>query len=653
MKQHIKLQGITRKLFLITFIVLLLFFVIMMIVHIALSANIFISESKSIRTAKKMKIEQELMEAVLSQEELPELETGLLNKIKFAFVSDLSASDQSNQYRYDIMAMLHEMRFQYSDNDILCEFGIVGPANQLLCVLQNELVIRNAKVNKEDEQKNFMFLEMDPIPDERLFAAMRYLEARPQRRQPDIYALVDKSVMRERRYQPYLFEVSKENIPVSAYDQTEAVWPYETILDARDLLAGKEIELFQISRGKYDSNFIDTRVNELSYFKKANENRRALITAIQNGAFDAKSEKESIWNAHYYDVFDLGEGYKVVLRSQLDPVESVLYQGRVTYFILALIMVLFSLTLSSIFFRIIVKPVRKIEEKARKLAVLDFSHNSNYRYHRKDEIGSLYESISSLAFNLKNAITELQNKNKALEKDIEKERELEGKRREFIAVTSHELKTPLARIRGYAEALDLNLSEEKKAYYCKSLMGEVDIMNQLILEMLSLSKLESQDYNDLDIEEINLYDLTEVILERSQQLLIDKKIDLTISADAKELNCKGDCMKIERVITNFIDNAIHYTPEGKGIEVQLRDFGNKIYFEIENQGSHIEDEVLPHIWDSFYKADKVRTKSKKSVTAERTGLGLSIVRAILDLHKSRYGVKNTDGGVAFYFELDK
>lgn len=598
--------GMTGKVFTISTIMIMIFFVIVMAFQFLISGYEVIRKTEESISSKLAKA-AEMVEGV----------------------------DFSNPYDYETRLLLADLRRNLSDENALCEFVVTDIDGNIVCALRNEIAIYTYR------DVSIKYANFDNVPFTELYQAIEALQ-----KQVDASAVRPEVFFRgEWDRDSYIGET------YYAYDCYKMMCGDTVYLDhvQQEQEKNPDTTYMELS-GKFYNEFVTGAVVNPQYTARVNENREALIEAVTS---DEMEESGGLLESVYYRSFHINDNYKMVMRIQVNPLEAVFANSWNVYAALAIVALAFSTWFAVLFSKMIVKPVKKIDAKAKKLAVLDFSRSHDYDYNSNDELGSLYQSINTLAVNLDKAITELETRNKQLSKDIALEREMDMKRREFTAATSHELKTPLARIRGYAEALQLNLSEEKKNKYCTSLIGEVDLMNGLILEMLSLSKLEMQQYEDLNLETIDMPALTQQITERFQKQIQDKQLTLKTVCLQKQVLATGDAEKIERVITNFMDNAVHYTPEGMGIEIFIEAQENRVRFEIENEGSHVDEDNLPHIWDSFYKEDKARTKEKKSVTAERTGLGLSIVRAILQLHKSDFGVKNTKKGVKFYFYLDK
>lgn len=241
--------------------------------------------------------------------------------------------------------------------------------------------------------------------------------------------------------------------------------------------------------------------------------------------------------------------------------------------------------------------------------------------------------------------SELKYTNDRLQEDIEKEKELEGILKDFIAAASHELKSPLSIIQSYAEAVKDGVNPAKQEQYLNTIIQETSYMGKLISDMLDLSRLE-KGYTHLEYQEFDLYQLAIKTVHRFQSYLENKKLMLEAENNASYPIVKADYGKIEICLANFITNAIQNTPEKGKIKITLQEKEGEILFIVENEGSHLEEEELHKIWLPFYRKDKSRSKEYGG-----TGLGLAITRNILDLHGSRYGAYNTSLGVAFFFSL--
>ncbi|MBJ8097303.1 HAMP domain-containing protein [Bacillus cereus group sp. N11] len=312
------------------------------------------------------------------------------------------------------------------------------------------------------------------------------------------------------------------------------------------------------------------------------------------------------------------------------------------YYVYALIIVFLVIILLSFYYsKIIVKPLIKINRVTKKMANFDFSEKLPVT--ADDEIGGLSGSINTLSVNLKDRIDRLNVANTKLQQDIERERQLEKTRKEFISGVSHELKTPLSVIRSFAEGIQDGVSKDT-TYYTDVILEETENMNRLIVEMLELAKLESGTYK----LEMTTFSIGELIQQIHTKLLFsmeEKQLQVDVDADTS-IFVKANRSRIEQVVVNLLSNAIRYTPDGERIKVSVIETKDTVKVEIENTGNPIPEESLEKIWDRFYRLDASRSRHTGG-----TGLGLSIVKNILDLHHAKYGVYNTNNSVVFYFNL--
>lgn len=304
-----------------------------------------------------------------------------------------------------------------------------------------------------------------------------------------------------------------------------------------------------------------------------------------------------------------------------------------------------TIILSVIYWMMISKPLIKLNKTATKMANLDFTEKCNMN--REDEIGNLGNTLNFLSENLYGAMKSLKNANKKLKSDIDKERNLEKMRRQFVANISHELKTPISLIEGYSEGIKDNVFEDKdRDYYLDVIIDETKKMGILVSDMLDLSQLESGNFK-LKMECFYIDKLINAEVKKYYSMFNEKQIDLQINLMSDVL-VYGDTMRIEQVLTNFITNAIRYTKKMGKIIIDMKNEEDKVYVYIKNSGEAMSEDELVKIWDKFYKVDKSGNKKLGG-----TGLGLSITKNILKLHKSDFGVKNGEGEICFYFSLNK
>ncbi|MDO4563585.1 MAG: HAMP domain-containing sensor histidine kinase [Clostridia bacterium] len=315
---------------------------------------------------------------------------------------------------------------------------------------------------------------------------------------------------------------------------------------------------------------------------------------------------------------------------------------------LLVIIGLFSLVIGVLFIALaaksITKPVTELSEIAGRMSELDFSRK--YAGGRTDEIGHLGASINEMSSKLEVSIAKLKETNEQLKKDIEIINKTDQMRREFIANASHELKTPIALISGYAEGLCDNVATSKsdREFYCGVILDETAKMDKIIRQFLDFMEL---DYGTQDLN-ITTFDIRKTIdkVIRTCSFLWQKKgVEPHFDAPDPVL-VDADEWKISHAITNYLTNAINHT-EGE-ISITASESENGVRIGVYNSGKQIPEKERDNIWESFYKLDKARTRAYGG-----TGLGLSIVRSIVLMHAGEYGFENRPNGVEFYIVLKK
>ncbi len=324
--------------------------------------------------------------------------------------------------------------------------------------------------------------------------------------------------------------------------------------------------------------------------------------------------------------------------------ESVVLSNRFTTFVGAVALG-FGSVLMYFVTRRVTNPLLRLAVLSERMSELDFE--AKYEGGHQDEIGVLGRSMNTLSDKLKETIGALQEANRQLQHDIEEKIQIDEMRKEFIANVSHELKTPIALIQGYAEGLTEGMAEdaESRDYYCEVIMDEAAKMNQMVKQLLTLSALEFG--NDAPVWE--QFDLAELIrdLLNSSRILIQQKGARVIWEEEGPLPVKADEFKVEEVMTNYLNNAINHLDGEKIIRIQTERMQSKVVVRVYNTGQPIPKEDIPNLWTKFYKVDKARTRAYGG-----SGIGLSIVKAIMDAHHQQCGVENKDGGVEFWFTLE-
>ncbi|MCE5172191.1 HAMP domain-containing histidine kinase [Paenibacillus profundus] len=291
--------------------------------------------------------------------------------------------------------------------------------------------------------------------------------------------------------------------------------------------------------------------------------------------------------------------------------------------------------------RFITKPLLYINQGAQKMANLDFSEKIEVR--SNDELGELSNSLNEMSINLQQTMLDLQKANQQLKSDIEKEREIETKRREFFAIVAHELKTPLTVMKGHLEGMIYNIGPyQNRDQYLKKNHQIIESIEQLVREILSMSKLEQHTFK-LQLEEVNLSELMDTITKNLGFFASQKNIQIITQVDS-HLSVYTDRVLLEKACKNIIHNAIMYSPHGEKVYIELTQDSKQHHFQMKviNTGVKIKEEDIQHIFKPFYRIEKSRNRNTGG-----SGLGLYIVKQIFEALSITYSMKNTEQGVQF------
>lgn len=342
----------------------------------------------------------------------------------------------------------------------------------------------------------------------------------------------------------------------------------------------------------------------------------------------------------------LDDGNLIMMRTALESIrESVKIANRFLAYI-GVFGVLISAVLVVLVTKRITRPIRQLTDISRHMTELDFTAKYEEGGSIK-EIEQLGRHMNQMSETLERAIGELKTANNELKSDIEKKEQIDEMRKEFLSNVSHELKTPLALIQGYAEGLQecINDDAESRSFYCEVIMDEAGKMNQMVQKLLTLNHLEFGN-EALTIDRFDITELIGGVIENSSLLLKQDGIGLTF--DEEQAFVWGDEFQIEEVVTNYLSNAIHYAAGEKQIRIFYTYKEDVLRVSIFNTGSAIPQEDIDKVWEKFYKVDKARTRAYGG-----SGIGLSIVKAIMESHHRDCGVCNHPDGVEFWLELDK
>lgn len=293
----------------------------------------------------------------------------------------------------------------------------------------------------------------------------------------------------------------------------------------------------------------------------------------------------------------------------------------------------------------VTRPIREVQQAADRISKLDFEQKCEVR--SQDEIGKLAQSINHMSERLQESISSLMDSNELLRDDLLRQEQSEEMRRRFIANVSHDFKTPLTLIVSYAEALrDTDDADEKtRREYLDIIMEEGNKLSGLVKSLLELSRLESGTV-ELERSVFSISELLKDTVHKHKILLQSNRIEVQSDLD-DSLIVYADYEKMERVAANLFENAIKYCSDAGMIRISAKQQDDLCMVRIFNTGSHIEQEDLANIFVSFYRGDKARARD----SMQSYGIGLAIVKAILDMHGRHYGAQNIENGVEFWFDL--
>ncbi len=411
----------------------------------------------------------------------------------------------------------------------------------------------------------------------------------------------------------------------------------------RQLDANTEILVSKLKDMTYED-----AVNEIYNF--CVQNNSAAILSDDNGVLnfgEIKAEELTVETSSIASIvtfLDIKTEYTLVV-SSLSQTSDVILNLMLRFLpvVFAIILLLSSLS-AFICSKVIVNPISKISEISKRMTSLDMTWKCEVE--SNDEIGILASSLNIMASRLHETMEELTNANRQLSDDVEKFKSLEEQRRNFFAAVSHELKTPLTILKGQIENMILGYGDYQnhEKYLPEALKATEDI-EHLVKEIITISKLENMDLEDT-LQEISLIqtmnDTVQAILPLAQckniQICQNISTDVILSVNPNLWN---------KALSNIIGNAVRHSPCDEEVFITLQSFENRDAIVIENTGASIPEADLPHMFTPFYRADKSRNKATGG-----SGLGLYIVKTILDLHGMTYFIKNTEQGVAFFLYLN-
>ena len=355
---------------------------------------------------------------------------------------------------------------------------------------------------------------------------------------------------------------------------------------------------------------------------------------------------DNLLNSDYYDLIGvLGTGDFVIVRGSVTSLnESTQIAVQLFSYVCVFATIIGSIAMFIIASKFS-KPIHDMAIVAKRMSDLDFDAKIDVK--TQDEIGELGKSMNVLSGTLEHTISELKTVNNELRKDVEQKNQIDEMRKEFLSHVSHELKTPIALIQGYAEGLKENISEdpESRDFYCEVIMDEANKMNNMVKKLLTLNEIEFGTER-VEFQRFDIVELIKNMINASEILLSDVKCKVTFLGD-KPIYVWADEFLIETVLTNYFTNAIHHVSENGEIRIDFVMKEKEVRVQVFNTGMQIPEEEIDKLWVKFYKVDKARTREYGG-----SGIGLSIVAATMAAHGKEYGCVNMENGVMFYFDLD-
>lgn len=346
----------------------------------------------------------------------------------------------------------------------------------------------------------------------------------------------------------------------------------------------------------------------------------------------------------------LDNGYTTYIKIETQQIKETVRISNNLLIIIGALMIVISAIISSIIANKFSEPILELNKITKRMADLDFSQRYKISS-TEDEINMLGRNINEMSDKLETTIKRLRANNTKLEQNIEEKSKIDEMRKQFISDVSHELKTPIALIQGYAEGLteNINTDDESRKFYAEVILDESNKMDEMVKRLLELMKLEYQERKFNDIE----FDLIELIKEevrRNTVILKEKNIKIEFD-DTKQIKVYADQEYIEQVVNNYLTNAIKHCKEKAGnkeIIIRTEKNNNKIRLYVYNTGDKIPEDYINKIWGRFYKVDSSRNRENGG-----SGIGLALVKAIMNNYNNKYGVKNYENGVEFYCDINK
>jgi two-component system sensor histidine kinase VanS len=451
--------------------------------------------------------------------------------------------------------------------------------------------------------------------------------------------------------EPY-YVVNKQNTLLSGFETINEASENGSLDDSSfdvtfdNLCANGNITVMIISSDRtiVRSSVNDTQKMMLEFMNIIfGEKQNEVTVLMQSDNYIIQKQTDARLDSEFLVLYGtLSNGNLILMRTALESIRESVSLSNTFLAWVGVIAAIISAVVIVFVSRGITTPLLRLTDISKRMTELDFEakYQPGSRYHNEvDELGEYMNVMST--------ISELKSANNQLQIDIDKKTQIDEMRKEFLSNVSHELKTPLALIRGYAEGLKecINDDAESRDFYCEVIMDEADKMNKMVKKLLTLNQLEFGN-EVITMERFDLTELIQGVINASAILLNQNEITLNFSQQ-EPLFAWADEFKVEEVVTNYLSNAIHHAEGEKRIDIRCVKKDDKVRVSVFNTGKPIPEEDVDNIWIKFYKVDKARTREYGG-----SGIGLSIVQAIMDSFHQKCGVINHEDGVEFWFELE-
>lgn len=442
-----------------------------------------------------------------------------------------------------------------------------------------------------------------------------------------------------------LVEVYEYLDSASAAEELES----EEFIDELNVLCeGNNVSLFVMGS---DGRSILSSLKNSDFLKK--RLYMYLFLRLDAGKILRENDFYTIWmnadshmNAEYLEMTGaLSDGELFLARMALEPIrESVVLANRFLAYVGIVALILGSAVIR-ILARHIAEPILELARLSERMSSLDF--NVKFSGGGNDEIAFLGNHMNQLSEALEKTVSELKTANNELQRDIEQREKNDEMRKEFLSNVSHELKTPIALVQGYAEGLQecINDDPESRNFYCEVIIDEANKMNKMVKNLLTLNELEFGN-EVVKMERFDVAGMIRNMLQASQILFEQRQVRLIYEV-RKPVYVWADEYKLEEVLNNYISNALNHVEGDKVIKITIQEQEDRVRVGVFNTGKPIPEQDIERIWDKFYKVDKARTREYGG-----SGVGLSIVKAIMESMHQNYGAVNYENGVEFWFDLD-